>query len=133
MPHELCGHGCVDNEVKSARCDDIGMVINRLERYLASGDRRSYLEAEITQAKGTLDAESHDSFEQAEIACTSVKRVLLELANHENCEPIDDADRLMLGVKKLLRDGVDYADPVVASLLILSPIRRLFPKLDLSV
>lgn len=133
MPHELCGHCYSDHKEELARCDDIGMVVNRLERYLASGNRRSYLEAEITQTKGALDAESHDPFEQAEIACTSVKSVVLKLVTRGNREAIDDADRLMLGIKKLLRDGLDYADPVAASLLILSPVRRLGSKPDFSV
>jgi hypothetical protein len=119
MPHEL-NEQCVENEEKLWRRDDIGSIANRLECYLATGNRRAYLQAQFIKAKRILKEESHDSFEQAEIACASMKELLLELAARGNREPIEDTERLSLGVKKLLRDGLDYADPVAAGLLILS-------------
>lgn len=119
MPHELCEH-FDGSDVESVDRKNIGLVAARLESYLASANRRAYLETQLTQAKRWLATESHDSFDQAEIACAFVRSLLVELAARGNRDPLEDTERLLFGIKKLLRDGLDYADPVAASLLILS-------------
>lgn len=115
LPHEL-----LDIQRKASQGDvtDLSLRLTRYEQFFASAERYPQLLRLFERAKMQLAIEAHDIFDQQEIACACVKLAIQELERCGVTAPASDWERIGLGVRKLIRDGLAYSDPVIAILFV---------------
>jgi hypothetical protein len=117
LPHELFSSTYVPAERKPMEFE---IAIARLEQFLAKGEGDSRLKELVAYAKTSLCNFAGDSFDEQEIACARVKVLVKNLKQASVTEPIEDWDRLSLALRKFLRDGFEFSDPVAVVLFIVS-------------
>lgn len=119
LPHEVIPqrtNGAVHARSPAA----FELALCRWEQYLATAHSYTFLKTKYELAHASLSELTTCHFEKGEIACTRIYQLLLRLERAGVAEPVQDWARIELAVKKLLRDGVDYADPVAVLLFIVS-------------